>query len=98
LAGEKRSTSDYDLICLGGLSFDLILRAPRLPTLDEKLVVQYVGKQAGGLIANTACSAARLDLKVAWAGTLGDDDFGRLAMDSFALLGLPTFGDSIPGH
>ena len=87
---EKRSTSDYDLICLGGLSFDLILRSPRLPTLDEKLVVQYAGKQAGGLIANTACAAARLGLKVAWAGTRGDDDFGLLAMDAFAQFGVDT--------
>lgn len=85
---DQRSSSNFDLICLGGLSVDLILKAPRLPTLDEKLVVRYAGTQAGGLVANAACAAARLGLKVGWAGALGDDDFGRLAMEAFAQFGV----------
>jgi sugar/nucleoside kinase (ribokinase family) len=100
LTGEKSSSSGFNLICLGGLSVDLILRAPRLPRLDEKLVVQYAGKQAGGLVANAACAAARLGLKVAWVGTLGEDDFGRLAMEAFTQFGvdadLATVDPSIP--
>ena len=90
MAGEKCSPYNYDLICLGGLSVDLILRAPHLPTLDEKLVVQYAGKQAGGLVANAACAAGRLGLKVAWTGAVGDDDFGHLSMNSFAQFGVDT--------
>lgn len=90
MTGEQSPHSSFDLICLGGVSADLILKSPRLPDPDEKLVVQYAGKQAGGLVANAACAARRLGLKVAWAGTVGDDDFGRLAMDDFAQFGVDT--------
>jgi sugar/nucleoside kinase (ribokinase family) len=90
LTGEQRPSSSFDLICLGGVSADLILKSPRLPNPDEKLVVQYAGKQAGGLVANAASAARRLGLKVAWAGTVGDDDFGRLAMDDFVQFGVDT--------
>ena len=52
----------FDLFCLGGSSLDLILRVARLPNADEKLLAQFAGRAAGGLVANTACAAARLGL------------------------------------
>ena len=77
-----------DLLCLGGASVDLILRVPRLPRRDEKLVSQFVGRVPGGMVANTACAAARLGLSVGWAGTLGDDEDGRLMRAGFAEFGV----------
>lgn len=66
----------YDIFCLGGAAVDWILRVPRLPWPDEKLVVDFVSRVAGGLVANTACAAARLGLRVAWSGLLGKDEGG----------------------
>jgi sugar/nucleoside kinase (ribokinase family) len=80
----------FDLVCLGGASYDIILRVPRLPTPDEKLVVQYAGQQAGGLVANTACAAARLGLHVAWAGVVGADAGGDLIRQAFLDFGVNT--------
>ena len=77
-----------DLLCLGGSSPDLILRVPRLPNRDEKLVVEFAGRAPGGLVANTACAAARLGLRVSWAGALGDDDGGRVIREGFAAFGV----------
>ncbi len=77
-----------DLLCLGGSSVDLILRVPRLPRRDEKLVSQFVGRVPGGMVANTACAAARLGVTVGWAGTLGDDEDGRLMRAGFAEFGV----------
>lgn len=77
-----------DLLCLGGASPDLILRVPRLPARDEKLVVKFAGRVPGGLVANTACAAARLGLRVSWAGALGDDDGGRVIRTGFAAFGV----------
>ncbi len=77
-----------DLLCLGGSSVDLILRVLRLPRRDEKLVSQFVGRVPGGMVANTACAAARLGLTVGWAGALGDDEDGRLMRAGFAEFGV----------
>lgn len=72
-----------DLLCVGGASYDIILRVPRLPASDEKLVVDFSGIQAGGLVANTACAAARLGMRVAWGGLLGKDKGGELSLRAF---------------
>lgn len=78
----------YDLFCLGGSAVDLMLRVPRLPLLDEKLETVFAGRLPGGLVANTACAAARLGLQVGWSGYLGDDDFGRLVLEDFTRFGV----------
>jgi sugar/nucleoside kinase (ribokinase family) len=73
----------FDLYCLGGISVDLVVNAPRLPLEGEKLIVSQAGRLAGGFIANTACAAARLGLHTAWSGYVGDDDFGQTIMRDF---------------
>jgi len=75
----------FDILFIGGACVDIILQVPRLPAPDEKLVAKYIGKQAGGLVGNTACAAARLGLQTAWVGELGDDEHGDLVMESFRL-------------
>ena len=80
----------FDILFIGGSSVDIVLNVPRLPSLDEKLLVKYAGHHAGGLVANAACAAARLGLRTAWAGTLGEDENGRLMIDSFQDFGVDT--------
>ncbi len=82
------ATSKYDLFCLGGAAIDLILRVPRLPANDDKLLTEYVGRQPGGLVANAACAAARLGLATGWAGAVGEDDFGREILTDFRRFGV----------
>ncbi len=77
-----------DLLYLGGSSIDLYLRVPRLPDGGEKTVARFEGRLAGGLVANTACAAARLGLKVAWSGLLGDDDAGKFLLADFSRFGV----------
>jgi len=77
-----------ELLCLGGLSLDLLLRAPAVPELDEKLVVEFAGRHAGGLVANAACAAARLGVTTAWAGPVGDDEYGQMCLEDFARFGV----------
>ncbi|HEY60802.1 MAG TPA: carbohydrate kinase family protein [Anaerolineae bacterium] len=79
-----------DLYCIGGISVDLLLKIPRFPEPNEKLVVKYAGHVAGGLIANTACAAARLGLETSWSGLLGSDEHARMLMKEFALFGVNT--------
>jgi len=79
-----------DLYCLGGASVDLVLEVPRLPMDGEKLLVQYFGQLPGGFIANTACAAARLGLRTAWGGSVGDDVFGQNILHDFEAFGVKT--------
>ena len=78
----------FDLLFIGGSSADILLHVPRLPSHDEKLVAEYAGRQAGGMVANTACAAARLGMRTAWAGNLGTDENGLLMADSFREFGV----------
>lgn len=77
-----------DLYCLGGAAADVILEAPRLPRSGEKLFMTNSSQAAGGFIANCACAAARLGLKTAWGGYVGDDAFGQIILDDFKKFGV----------
>lgn len=59
-----------------------------MPRRDEKMLAQFVGRAAGGLVANAACAAARLGLRTSWAGVLGGDEDGRILRDEFAAFGV----------
>lgn len=81
---------NYDFFCVSGAAVDLILKTPCLPASGEKLVVEFHGQQAGGLVANAACAAARLGLNTAWAGNVADDDGGKLILDEFTHFNVDT--------
>jgi len=80
----------FDLFCVAGASLDIILKVARLPLPDEKMVTEFVGRSAGGLVANTACAASRLGLHTGWTGFIGDDDSGKILLDSFDEFGVDT--------
>ncbi len=77
-----------DLYCLGGAAVDVILEVPRLPWSGEKLFVKHSTRAAGGFIANTACAAARLGLRTAWGGIIGNDDYGQVILNDFKKFGV----------
>jgi len=64
------------LLVVGALHWDVVVRAPRLPELDETLRGQGVRYQFGGKGGNQAVAAARAGAKVAFAGRIGDDAAG----------------------
>lgn len=77
-----------DLCCVGGSALDVVLRVPSLPVSGEKLIAQFAGRMAGGVVSNTACAAARLGLNTGWSGQIGDDDNGRIVLNEFAVFGV----------
>jgi ribokinase len=72
------------ILVVGALHLDVILRAPRLPQLDETLVGQSVRYALGGKGGNQAVAARRMGASVAMAGRVGSDAFGGQLL---ALLG-----------
>lgn len=64
-----------EILVVGALHLDVIVRAARLPGRDETLMGEAVRYAFGGKGGNQAVAAARLGAKVAMAGRVGDDGF-----------------------
>jgi sugar/nucleoside kinase (ribokinase family) len=84
---------DHDLLVLGDAKPDLIVTGADDVALgvDER-IVQGALLTLGGSGAIAACGAAALGLRVAFAGVVGDDAFGRFVVDSLRAHGVDTTG------
>ncbi|HZC70113.1 MAG TPA: ribokinase [Jatrophihabitans sp.] len=69
--------SGPDVVVVGSINTDLVLRVPRLPAPGETVLAIDQSRFAGGKGANQAVAAARLGAAVAFVGCVGDDDAGR---------------------
>ncbi|MEM9341544.1 MAG: PfkB family carbohydrate kinase [Pseudomonadota bacterium] len=69
------------LLVVGALHWDVVVRAPRLPELDETLRGQGVAYQFGGKGGNQAVAAARAGAQVSFAGRIGSDAAGAAMRD-----------------
>jgi ribokinase len=70
------------IVVVGSLNMDLIVRAPRLPVPGETIIGHEFRTAPGGKGANQAVAAARLGASVFMVGRVGADDFGRALRDS----------------
>jgi sugar/nucleoside kinase (ribokinase family) len=89
---ESQQTS-FDVVVVGDLNADLILQGNCVPTFGqvEKLVddaTLTLGSSAGIF----ACGAARLGMRVAFVGKVGDDTFGHFVIQQLAERGVDTGG------
>jgi ribokinase len=75
---------------VGSLMMDLVVRAPRLPTVGESLIAHSFQTFIGGKGGNQATAAARLGAQVAMVGRVGDDDFGRAIVANLRNEGIDT--------
>lgn len=66
---------------VGSLNMDLVIQAPRLPSVGETMLGGTFATFPGGKGANQAVAAARLGVTVAMVGCVGDDAFGRQLRD-----------------
>lgn len=80
------TTKTFDLLVIGDCNADLLVRGddvvPRFG--QEELLVDEMNLTIGGSGGICAAGAARLGLRVAMAGLLGDDMFGRFMRESLA--------------
>lgn len=81
---------DFDLLVVGEINPDLILRGPDLvPAFGQaEKLVQAATLTIGSSSAIMACGAARLGLRTAFVGVVGDDVFGRFMLDALAARGI----------
>jgi ribokinase len=72
------------IIVLGSINTDLVIRGPRLPAPGETVLGGKFYRAHGGKGANQAVAAARLAREpVTFIGAVGDDAFGREALEHF---------------
>lgn len=71
-----------DILVIGSLNADLVVRAARFPAPGETLQGGDLNVIPGGKGANQAVAAARLGGSVEIVGRVGSDDFGRLLLDN----------------
>ncbi|MEU5998323.1 MULTISPECIES: carbohydrate kinase family protein [unclassified Streptomyces] len=82
----------YDLLVIGDANPDVILGPLTGPLAfgQREQLVDAGSLTLGGSAAIMACGAARLGLKVAFAGRVGDDDAGRYMRDALTARGVDT--------
>lgn len=86
--GRTERQRSLDAIAVAAASADLVIRVPRLPAFDEKLVGRLVGWLPGGTMANFACALSRLGGRAGWMGTVGGDREGALILQDFRRYGV----------
>lgn len=83
--------ADFDLLVLGDANPDLVLRGDVRPAFGqvEKLVDDAL-LVVGGSGAIMACGAARLGVRTAFCGVVGNDLFGRFMVGALSEAGVAT--------
>ena len=86
--------ADLDLLVLGDCNPDLILRGDAVePAFGQaERLIDAADLTIGGSGAIAACAAARLGLRTAIVGVLGDDEFGRFMVQALRERGVETAG------
>jgi len=77
---------------VGSANTDLTVLADRLPGAGETVLGRELVRAGGGKGANQAVAAARSGAHVAFVGRVGDDDFGRSAVEALRAEGIDTSG------
>lgn len=76
-------------ICVvGSANMDLTFRTPRFPQPGETLTGHALHQGMGGKGANQAVAAARLGADVTFIACVGNDTFGKAAIDAYAAEGI----------
>jgi sugar/nucleoside kinase (ribokinase family) len=86
--------SAFDLLVLGDANPDLVLRGGQVvPAFGQaERIVEEAHLTIGGSGAIMACGAARLGLRVAFCGVVGDDLFGRFMREAMSARGVDLRG------
>lgn len=78
------------VVVAGSSNTDMVIKTPHLPAPGETILGGTFFMNAGGKGANQAVAAARLGGNVTFIAKLGDDIFGRQALELFNEEGIDT--------
>src|SRR5215207_8135730 len=91
--GHLPTMRDIDVIVVGELNADLILSGDVAPAFGQvEKLVDDASLVIGSSSAIFACGAARLGLRVAFIGKVGDDALGQFVLRELERHGVDTAG------
>jgi len=79
---------DFDLLVVGDVNPDIVVSGGEPRYGQREVLVGAVTLTIGGSASIMAAAAARLGLRVALAGVVGDDPLGRFMLDELAVRGV----------
>jgi len=89
---------EFDVVGMGCAAMDVLAVVERLPNLDEKMHAVEMDRQGGGPVGTALTVAARMGMKAAFAGQVGDDFAGEFVIDEFRREGVDLRGEVVhPG-
>jgi len=77
---------------VGSFNMDLVIEAPRFPAPGEAILGKNFRRACGGKGANQACAIARMGMRAAMIGALGQDAFGDEMLANLHAMGVDTSG------
>jgi len=78
----------FDVVGVGLNATDTLLLLPKFPAYAGKVPFESEILSPGGQVASAMVACARLGLRVKYIGTLGDDERGRIQMESLRESGI----------
>jgi ribokinase len=78
----------WDVLGCGVVSIDELLYVEHYPPPDAKAQIMARDRQGGGLTGTALVAAARVGVRAAFAGVLGDDELSRIALDELICEGI----------
>lgn len=78
------------IVVIGSANTDMVVKSPQLPAPGETVLGGNFIMNPGGKGANQAVAAAKLDGKVTFIANLGNDIFGRQAVEGYQKFGIDT--------
>ncbi len=86
--GALCAVREFDVVGVGLNATDTVLIVPRFPAYGGKAPFTREFYSVGGQVATAMVTCARLGLRAKYIGTVGDDERGRIQMESLRISGI----------
>jgi len=73
----------FEVIGLGNCTSDFLAVLPSYPDINERVRIKKMKQEGGGEVATALVALARLGVRTAFIGKIGDDDLGKFIKEGF---------------
>ena len=91
----KPPSKEFDVVGMGCAAMDIVAVVDHIPAVDEKTHALAMDRHGGGPVGTALTVVARMGLRAAFAGQVGDDFAGHFVMDEFKREGVNLRGEVV---